>query len=387
MQSNHKPQVMIIAAEASSAHYALKLMQHWRQQGKDYEYFGVGSNQMEDEGFQRLGKSEEMAVVGAAEIFAHFSELKKIFNRLLLEAQKRKPKVVVLMDYPEFNLYLARKLHALGFKNYYYISPQVWAWRKNRVELIKKFCVKAFLLFPFEVDFYKSRQVPYEFVGHPLLDELNPDFLNPEWVSFQKEKYGINSSQKILALMPGSRRGELDQHLDIQLEVAKKILQKYSHIRLAIFVAPSVSKEQMTDRLENFKSPYILLKDDPNKMISLADYVLVASGTATLMVGLLKKPMVIMYRMKWLTGVIANLIVRGVKYFGLVNLILGEEVVPERRQEMANVDELFRLMERYIVDSEYTENVIQKLNQLPLFLGNKGATQRVANELSKEIEA
>ena len=175
---------MIVAAEASSAHYALKLMQYWKKEGKDYEYFGVGSDAMEQEGLERFGKSEDMAVVGAAEIFAHFSHLKGVFNTLVEQARIRKPNVVVVMDYPEFNLYLARKLHAMGLKIYYYISPQVWAWRKSRVETIKKFCVKAFLLFPFEVEFYKSREVPFEFVVHPLLDELDPDLVDPAKIAF-----------------------------------------------------------------------------------------------------------------------------------------------------------------------------------------------------------
>lgn len=380
-----KTEIMIIAAEASSAHYALKLMQYWKAQGKDYHFFGVGSDEMEQNGFERFGKSEEMAVVGAAEIVAHYSKLKAIFNTLVAEAEKRKPKVVIVMDYPEFNLMLSKKLHGFGLKVFYYISPQVWAWRKNRVETIKKYCVKAFLLFPFEVDFYKSRGVPYEFVGHPLLDELDPDLYDQQKIMHRREQFGITSNEKVLALMPGSRRGELDQLLNIQLEVARRLLKKHPHLRLMILVAPSVSKEAMQERLEDFNSPYILLKDDPNKMISLADYLLVASGTATLMVGLLHKPMVIMYKMKWLTGVFVNLFVRGVKFFGLVNLILGREVVPERKQDQANPDELFKLMDRYITDPEYYQQTVEELKKISGFLGDRGATERVAKTLESYL--
>ena len=372
---------MIIAAEASSAHYALKLMQHWKSAGRDFSFFGVGSTAMEEAGFERIGKSEEMAVVGIAEVISHYSHLKKVFNELVAEAAKRRPGVVVLMDYPDFNLMLAKKLHALGIKVVYYISPQVWAWRKGRVHKIKKYCSKVYLLFPFEAEFYRSQNVPFEFVGHPLLDELNDDLINPEKIRFQKEKYGITSSQKLLALMPGSRQGELNQHFDLQLEVARNLLRLHSHLRLAILVAPSVTKENILERLENFKSPYIILQDDPYKMISMADYVLVASGTATLMVGLLQKPMVIMYRVKWLTGVFARLVVRGVKFFGLVNLILGSEVVPERVQEAANSEELTKLLNRFISDAAYTAGVVQKLKELPSFLGEKGATERVAKSI------
>ncbi len=375
---------MIIAAEASSAHYALKLMQHWKASGKTYGFFGVGSDAMEAAGFERFGKSEEMAVVGAAEVVKHYAQLKAVFNKLVEQAAARRPQVVILMDYPEFNLMLAKKLHAMNIKCFYYISPQVWAWRKGRIETIKKYCEKAFLLFPFEAEFYKAKNVPHEFVGHPLLDELNEDFLSPEKIRFAKEKYGIKSTEKLLALMPGSRRGELDQHLDIQLEVARRLMLKYPHLRTTIFLAPTIRKAEMQDRLENFKSPYILLQEDPNKMISMADYVLVASGTATLMVGLLQKPMVIMYKLKWLTGVFAKLFIH-VKFFGLVNLILDKEVVPERKQHEANPDELFNLLDRFISDPTYTAGVVEELKKLTLHLGKRGATQRVAESLEKYL--
>ena len=376
---------MIVAAEASSAHYALKLMAHWKAAGKDYHFFGVGSDEMDKQGFERLGKSEEMAVVGAAEIFAQYSKLKLVFNKLVLAAEERKPKVVIVMDYPEFNLYLSRKLYAFGLKVFYYISPQVWAWRKSRVETIKKFCVKAFLLFPFEVDFYKSRNVPYEFVGHPLLDELDPELFDEQKIISRRENYGITNQEKILALMPGSRRGELDQLLDIQLATARLLLMKHPQLRLMIFVAPTIKKEEMQARLENFRSPYILLQEDPYHMISLSHYVMVASGTATLMVGLMHKPMVIMYKLSKLTGLFAQIFVRGVKYFGLVNLILGREVVPERKQSDVNPQELFKLMDRYISDSNYTQKTIAELKEISSFLGDKGATARVARSLESYL--
>ena len=380
-----KKQVMMIAAEASSAHYATKLMQYWKSQGRDFHFWGVGSQEMETLGFERLGKSEEMAVVGIAEIAAHYSELKKIFNLLVEEAVRRRPDVLVLMDYPDFNLMLAKKLKAHGIKVVYYISPQVWAWRKGRIKKIKKYCDKVLLLFPFEVDFYKQHDVPYEFVGHPLLDELGPELFDESKIRFYREKYGIKEGEKLLALMPGSRRGELDRHFGVQLETARILLKKYPFLRIAILVAPSIQKEEILKRMEDFRSPFIVLQDDPYKMISFADFVLVASGTATLMVGLLHKPMVIMYRLKWLTGVIGKLIVRGVKYFGLVNLIMNREVVPERLQEEANPQVLSELLARYIDDSAYFQQVQSELKKLDSFLGDKGATARAAAAIERYL--
>lgn len=379
---------MIIAAEASSAHYAAQLMRYWHKNKLSVDIFGVGSAEMERLGQKRIGYSEDMAVVGLAEVVAHYSDLKKVFNNLVAEAIRRKPRFILLMDYPDFNLRLAEKLKTeLGqdIKVFYYISPQVWAWRQGRIHTIKKYCDKVFLLFPFEVDFYKKFNVPHEFVGHPLLDDLNPELLDQSLQSYARERYGIKASEKVLALMPGSRRSEVEFNFHIQLETARLLVKKYSDLRIMILVAPTLSKEYLQSKLEHFNSPYILIKEDPNQMISMADFVLAASGTATLMVGLLQKPMVIMYRMKWLTGVLAKMLVKGVPFFGIVNLIMNEEVVPERMQAEANPEELARLLQRYIEEPDYRLSTIAKLAQLQHRLGDHGATARIGEALAKYL--
>ncbi len=381
-----KPRIMMIAAEASSAHYAAKILKYWRSQKKDYDIFGVGSQEMESLGFRRLGKSEEMAVVGIAEIFENLKLIRGVFHSLIEEAKKNPPDVVLLMDYPDFNLRLAKKLKAMGIKVFYYISPQVWAWRKSRIHDIKAYCEKVFLLFPFEKEFYDRFQVPNEFVGHPLLEDLDPDLFDFEKIKWRRQKYGVQSQEKILALMPGSRKGEVEQHMHIQLQVAERLLQEFTHLRLFIFVAPPLEKEYIQLKLENFRQSYVLVKEDPNQMIALADYILVASGTATLMVGLLEKPMVIMYKVKWITGVIGKWLTRGLKYFGLVNLVLDKEVVPERKQEEVTTDELVSLLRQYIVSEEHTQKTISELKKLRLSLGDVGATARVANSLESYLK-
>lgn len=377
-------QVLFVAAEASSVTYAQRILEMWKRQGRNIHAFGVGSQDMENLGFERLGKSEEMAVVGAAEIIAQYSHLKGVFDSLVAEAEKRRPKVAIVMDYPEFNLMLAKKLHALGIPVVYYISPQVWAWRKGRVKTIKKYCKKVFVLFPFEVPFYEEHGVPCEFVGHPLLDEMDDRLINdPAFLKTHRNQCGIRDDEIVLGLMPGSRRLELKQHFQIQLDTARILSKKYPNLKVLILTAPTFSKEQMQDYLEDFRLPYILLKDEPFRMIHLVDMMLVASGTATLQVGLLQKPMVIMYRMKWLTGIVAKLVVRGTKYFGLVNLILGKEAVPERFQSEVTPEKIASLLQRYIEDPAYKAQVIADLAQVRQYLGDKGATQRVVKALDE----
>ncbi len=375
---------MFVAAEASSSHYALNLIRLWKKKGLNIHTFGVGSRDMEKEGFEIIGRSEEMAVVGVSEIIAQYGQLRKVFDALIEQATKRRPQVVVVMDYPEFNLMLSQKLHALGLKVVYYISPQVWAWRKGRVKTIKKYCDKVLLLFPFEIPFYEKHEVNFEFVGHPLLDELDQKYFDPEYRRLQRSRYGVQEKDIVLGLMPGSRRGELQNLLPQQLRVAARILKKYDHVKLLILCAPTIEKEQILAYMDDFKSSFQLIKADPNEMINLTDIVLAASGTATLMVGLLGKPMIIMYRMSFLTALIAKAVVRG--YFGLVNLILGEMAVPERFQWDLKDEELESILTEWITVPDKKNAVVNKLKNIVTKLGNRGATERVSQILLEYVK-
>lgn len=379
-------QIMIVAAESSSVHYAQKLLEFWKKQNVPIQAFGVGSREMEKMGFECLGRAEEMAVVGAAEIISQYKHLKSVFDRLVAEAAIRRPQVAIVMDYPEFNLMLSKKLKALGIPVVYYISPQVWAWRQGRVKTIKKYCEKVFLLFPFERPFYDRHQVKNEFIGHPILDDLRPELLDPEWLNTQRGRVGFKREDIVLGLMPGSRRGEIAQHFAIQLQVARNLAQRIPQLKILILVAPTFDKAQLEPYLEDFKTPYLLIKKDPFDMIALTDYMIVASGTATLMVGLLQKPMVIMYKMKTVTAWFAKIFVRGTKYFGLVNLILDEEVCPERFQEKANPEHLSKLLEELILDQKKSSQMRSKLAELKNHLGQRGATERVAKSLQEYLK-
>lgn len=380
------PRLLIISAEASSTLYAQRLLQYWKKNNQDVDAFGVGSKAMEEIGFKRFGQSEKMAVVGAAEIIEHYSAIKKVFNDILDEVDKNPPKVAVLLDYPEFNLRLAKQLKKRNIPVIYYISPQIWAWRKGRVSQLRDYCDKVLLLFPFEVDFYSKHDVPYEFVGHPLIDELENEFLTESWILNERKKLGIQDHEITLGLMPGSRKGELDRHFAVELEVARRLMKKHENLKILILCAPSFEKNDFLPYLEHTKFNYLILKNDPFKMIAMTDVILAASGTATLMVGLLEKPMVIIYRLKWLTSLVAKIFVRGVRFFGITNLILGKEVSPERFQEKANPDELEKLINSLITDSKVYESQKVQLSSLRSKLGNSGVTERVAKIINTYLQ-
>jgi lipid-A-disaccharide synthase len=383
MPSSASHKVLIVAAEASSCLYAQRLLQHWKAQGVEVEAFGIGDASMTQEGFECLARAEDMAVVGLLEVVSHFGVIKDAFYTLLEAAKTRKPDVVLLLDYPGFNLRLAKKIKRLGIPVVYYISPQVWAWRQGRVKTIRSLIDKLLVVFPFEVDFYSKHGVSVEFVGHPLLDELNPKHFDREARAVHRSKYGVGPDDVVLALMPGSRRSELKHHLAAQLEAARALVARHPRLKVMLFVAPNFSKEQLQEHLSDLDFPLILIKDEPFSMIDLADVVLCASGTATLMVGLLEKPMVIMYKMSAITAFLAKRFVTQTKYFGLINLVLDKGVAPELFQEQADPVHLVKPLDQLLTSASERQRMAAELRPAKDRLGSKGATTRVAQALEK----
>ena len=379
--NDETPSVLIIAAEASSSLYAQRILESWKKSGKKVKAFGIGSKSMEQIGFECIGRSEELAVVGVQEVVAHLPQIVEVFNNLVEQAKVRKPKFALLLDYPDFNFRIAKKFKALGIPVLYYISPQLWAWRKSRIKLVKKYMDRMLVLFPFETEFYKKHNVQADFVGHPLLDEVDDTFFDAKIRKERRQRFGLNENDTVLALMPGSRRSEIKHHLQDQLEAAKLVLQKEPNTKVVLLVAPSLRREQLRPYLDNITFPIQMIQEPPFEMISLADIVLVASGTATLMVGLMEKPMIIMYKMNALTAFLAKLLVKETPFFGMANLIMGRKVVPELFQEEANPKRLAEELLALIQNPGKRKAVEQDLKGISERLGARGATANVVRVL------
>lgn len=378
-----KLNILIIAAEASSTHYAENLLRIWKEMGYEVNAFGIGSQKMEEMGFERFGKSEELAVMGIQEVLAVFGTIWTVFHKLIDEAKKRQPDCVLLLDYPDFNLRLAKKLKKAGLKVYYYISPQIWAWRTGRVHFIKKYIDKVLVLFPFEVDFYKKYGVDVEFVGHPLLDEIRPELFTKNYQNDLRQRYGIKSNQKVLGLMPGSRTFELNHHLPVQLGAAEILKNKIPDLAVMLFVSPNKSIEDLKSKIPKLTLPLIFVKKDPFEMVSMADYVLCASGTATLTVGLMEKPMAIMYIMKKMTVFFGRFIMKRPKHFGMSNLISDKTISKEFFQEEATAEAIAEEAYKVLSSPELYNKQIEELKELKNRLGNAGANKRVAESILK----
>ena len=375
--------VLIVSGEASSALYAKRLLEEWNKRGIEVDAFGVGSTEMEDMGFQCLGRSEEMGVVGFKEVIRHYFDFRKVFDSILEACDKNPPKFALLLDYPGFNLRLAKKLHEKGIKVIYYISPQLWAWKKDRIKDVQKYVDKMLVLFPFEKDFYDEHKVSSSFVGHPILDELKAENLTEESRIEQRSRIGIEETDLLVGLMPGSRQSELDHHLETQMQTAAKLYEKHPATRFALLVAPGLSVDEIKARLPVYDFPLSLIQDDPLKMVNMTDYVLTASGTATLVVGLLKKPMVVMYKMNSMSAWLAKLIVKGVDRFSMVNIVMNKDVVPEYFQEEASPEALANVLSEWISQPSVPEGIATELESLHSTLGAQGATSRVADQLKE----
>jgi lipid-A-disaccharide synthase len=378
-------EVLLVAAEASSELYARRIIDECNNRNLNIKFYGIGSHAMEAMGFELAESSERMAVVGLFEVLAHWKVIMGAFKKLLVWAKNKKPKVALLLDYPDFNLRLAKKLDILKIPVLYFISPQVWAWRTGRVHLIKRIVSRMLVVFPFEKDFYEKFNVPVSFVGHPLLDEIKSARLVADSRRVEREQIGILDTDFLVGLLPGSRESELKYNFQVQLEAAELLSKKYPKAKFLILVAPTLTLDRVKELLPlDLKFSVRLIKDEPLKVMQMCDACVVASGTATLMMGLAETPMVIMYKMNSMTGFLARRLVKG-QFFGMANLILGEQAVPELFQDAASGLNICAEIGRYIDDPTYKNSVKEKLSLIKTKLGSGGAVVRVVDELEKYL--
>ncbi len=367
--------ILLIAAEASSCMYAKNLISQWRKTHPESHFFGVGDHSMENDGMECLGFAEDMAVVGLQEVIKHYSSIKAVADQILKKAEETKPRFALLFDYPGFNLRLAAKLKAMGIPVVYYISPQLWAWKKGRVRQVKDYVDEMLVVFPFEVDFYKQYGIDAHFVGHPLVEVIEQ-----ELAKAPEQKH----AQPVLGLMPGSRRSEIQHNLDYQLAAAEMLQSKYG-MQVRLLLAPTLEVSDVENYLGKYNVDLQILKKPPTQMIQECDFILSASGTATLQVALCEKPMVVMYRMNPITAFIAKLLVNTVDSFCIVNLVAEKKVVPELFQEQASPKKLVAAIEKLLNNSELRDEQIRELKKVKEKLGQGEATKNVVRFLEKRF--
>lgn len=363
--------ILIVAAEASSCMYAKLFMERWKSFSPSTQFYGVGDQQMQSEGMDCTGLAEELAVVGLQEVISHWSEIKIAYKGILEKAKKNPPRFALLLDYPGFNLRLAKDLKELGIPVVYYISPQLWAWKKGRVHKVKKYVDDMMVVFPFEVDFYRQYGIEAHFVGHPLVEVVDAELA---------KRAESTNVKPVLGLMPGSRKSEIKFNLATQLKTAQR-MAKTNDLSLKLLVAPTLNLDFVKSAGGSLLNGVTLVQESPSTMIQNCDLILAASGTATLQVALCEKPMVVMYRMNAVTAFLARLLVRSVDAFCIVNLIAKKKIVPEFFQDEANPEDLSTELLEILDDPLYRNEMLSQLKEVKTGLGHGGATENLVNYL------
>lgn len=367
-------EMLVVAGEASGDLHGARLISELRLLVPDLEVFGLGGDEMRAAGLDAVAHSSEISVVGITEVLKVLPRARQIFASLLREVDRRRPRLAVLIDFPDFNLRLAKELEERGLTVVYYISPQVWAWRRGRVKSIAKVVDRMLVLFPFEVDFYREHGVDVVHVGHPLVDEV--PVLPQAWAKGepQGEPYRI-------ALLPGSRMSEVEALLPVMLEAVRRLAAELP-VEARLIRAPTIPREVLEEAVELAGLPVEIVSEERFAAIADSHLALCASGTATLEVGLLGTPMVVLYRLGSWTYLLAKMMVH-LPFVSLANLVLGRKVVPELIQSRANPETIAAEAEEILVHAAVRERMRAGLGDLRAKLGEGGASGRAALEVAE----
>ncbi|MBW2092180.1 MAG: lipid-A-disaccharide synthase [Deltaproteobacteria bacterium] len=372
--------VMIVAGEASGDLHGSNLVRAAMDLDPGLEFYGLGGGKMKAAGVDLLFDLERQGLAGFAEIITSLSSALKTLKTLKASLERDRPSGLVLIDYPDFNLNLAKTANNLNIPVFYYISPQVWAWRRGRVEKIKRLVNQMVVVFPFEVDYYREHGFEVSFVGHPLLDVMGP----PRPKGEVKAELGFDSSTPLLVLLPGSRMAEIRQHLSLMLECASAVRNQVPGLSLAVAQADTSTTEQLSPFIEGFPIDVKLVKGRTHALQNAADVVLTASGTATLETALMLTPMVVIYRVRLLTHLLIKRLVK-VEHAAIVNLIAGERLVPEFLQKEAHPDRITAELLRLLNEPEKRAKMIDGLKRVREKLGAPGGSGRAAALLLETI--
>ncbi|MBF0484202.1 MAG: lipid-A-disaccharide synthase [Candidatus Omnitrophica bacterium] len=374
--------IFIVAGEASGDIHASHLVEAIKHRMPNVSFSGMGGEHLRKAGVHIYEDLTKMAFIGVWEVITHFKEIKTIFDQTLNLIKTQKPDAVILVDYPGFNLRLAKKIKKLGgIKVIYYVSPQVWAWKANRVFFIQKYVDRMMVFFNFEKNFYEKFGVKVDCVGHPLVDMVKPT-LHADLVH---EKLGLMYDRLTIGLLPGSRYKEIESLLDPMLEAARLLKKEFSWIQLILVKAPTISTEQLENHLKNFDDLNMKISEEGNyNSINACSVCMVASGTATLEVALLVKPMVIIYKTNLLTYLLGKMLIK-IPFLGLPNIIAGKSIVPELIQFNATPENIADEMRSMITNEIRIADIKSKLRDVRSKLDHGGAAERAAQIVEETL--
>lgn len=372
--------LMVVAGEASGDNHAADLLAALKLRVPGLTSFGMGGPRLAEMGVELVHGAHEISVMGITEVLPRIPRIMKVMRDLTEAARERRPKVALLVDIPDFNLRLARRLKALGIRVVWYISPMVWAWRPGRVRLIARYVDRMLCILPFEEAFYAGTGVSARYVGSPVLDQVPPP-APPEGFRAQ---LGLDPRRDVLALLPGSRPGELRRLLPTLAQVGGRLQRERPGLQLAVPLAPGVKREMVASAFGANGAEVELFEGRAPEVVGASTVAVVASGTATLEAGLMRRPMVVVYRVSTPNWWVGRALVR-VRHVSLVNLLAGRGVVPELLQGSFTSDTVCAQVNRLWAGPD-REAMVAELDEVRAKLGPPGASARAADEVLAIME-
>ncbi len=369
--------ILIVAAEASADLHAARALQELQKIRPGVQAFGVGGPCLRAAGLEALYPAEDLNVMGLVEVLPKIPRILAVMRGLREAAEARRPAVALLVDSPDFNLRLAKHLKALGVKVVYYVSPMIWAWRRGRARKIARVVDRMLCILPFEERFYEGTGDSARFVGHPFAERPPPGD-----AAGYRRALGLPEGRTVVALLPGSRRSEIDRLLPPMLDAAERIKGRHPDVQFVIPVAQTLSESDLRPALGAHPGLDVrLVAGRADESVGASDAALVKSGTTVLETALMARPMVVVYKVAWLTYLVGRLLVHGVKHFALVNLLAGRTVVPELLQREASPERMAAEIERLLSDPVARRAQLDALAEVRRSLGEPGAARRVAEEI------
>ncbi len=376
---------MIVTGEASGDLHGARLIEALRSLIPAACFYGMGGEEMAGAGAEILFDAEKISVMGVVEVVARGADIFRAQRMLRTALRQRRPDMLVIIDLPDFNLLLAKVAKKLGIPVYYYICPQVWAWRSGRVKILRQRVDGLGVILPFEEPFYRKHGIAAHYVGHPLLDSVVLQCSQEEFFI----RHGLDPARKYVGLLPGSRRREIAGLLPVFLEAAALIQEKSA--QPPVFLLPLASTISMDDLrqagLEEYQKrlDIVVMSQDRYQMMSACSAVIAASGTVTLELAILQVPMVVAYRLARFTYMLGKMLVK-IDFFSLVNLVAGREVVPELLQQEVSAKRIAAEIMPLLEDSRKRQEMLDGLAGVRAALGSSGASKRVAEDIVRLLK-
>jgi lipid-A-disaccharide synthase len=373
-ETGNAKRIMIVAGEASGDLHGGNLVQAMHQIDPSLRFYGIGGKKLKAAGVELIADSADMAVVGLTEVVSKLGMILKVMAQLKASLKADRPDLIILIDYPDFNLSLAKAAKKYGVRVFYYISPQVWAWRRGRIGKIKKIVDKMAVILPFEASLYNKAGVDATFVGHPLLDVVRAKYSREEAL----RRFGLREGITTVGILPGSRQSEVVRLLPEMLMAAEIIEKKLSSVQFVLPLADTLETHFVSNIIRQYPIKVKVIPDEIYDVIGCADIAMVASGTATLETALMGTPMIIIYKVSAPSYYVGKMVIN-VDHIGLVNIMAGKTIVPELIQEAAIPEAIAAEVIDILTNRERMDDIKTELSKIRDMLGSPGAAVRTAH--------